>query len=330
MKRIHKHISLLAALTLLCTACITGAWDECPDPEDYNTLTIHLNFQEPLTYASTADWQNATLFVLQQDKDSLLATRRIEPLAENLVSIKELGLKLDSTYRFLVLFNLDVEGSALPYKVDADTFPPAFYMDIASLEGDSIKDSATQILPMFRGFAEQELISTAPNVIEIPVVQQTNDITITIVGENVMPLGDADEVYEFVITDSSARYALFDNRILAHPKFRYVSTATNDPVRKDSIETKMRLLKLSADAQKIPDLTVMTPGRKVFAMPDNTSLMLLIKGAYEDTYHGSTFNQDVLDKYHNFNIKINLDDAHGMTITINDWDVFDPGYTLEL
>ncbi|GHT40682.1 hypothetical protein AGMMS49965_09310 [Bacteroidia bacterium] len=336
MKRINEHISFLAVLTLLCTACITGGWDECPEPpepDNPDNLIIQLADQPALTYAE-ADWKNATLFVLtkgQDGKDTVVATCQLEVPQPKMLSVSALRLKLDSTYRFVVWFNLDIEDNGLPYRVKTDTVFPVFYMDITSLEGDSIKDPVAPILPTFRGFKTQTLISTAANKVEIPVIQQTNDITITVVGENVIPPGGEDEVYKFVISDTAAKYSFFDNKVLAHPEFYHVSRVTNFPDRKDSIEATMRVLKLSADSHK-PELTITNEnGRRVFAMPDNTSLVSLIRGAYQNknTNPTDTFNQKVLDN-HNFNIKINLDEAHGVTITVNGWDVVDPGFTLDL
>ncbi|GAP72030.1 FimB/Mfa2 family fimbrial subunit [Candidatus Symbiothrix dinenymphae] len=318
-----KHIiflSIVAVLALLPTGCINGELDGCPPGSFIASLNIRLVYSDTLDAASAEDVRrNATLFIFDTT-GIFVNSYSINPVDTMVQTLSDVNLKPNNIYNFVVWHNIDVDDATYPYKYMVDSTAKTqagnrFYLP------DSEIDATRPFLPYFYGKnTNYEFTTDLSRVVQIPVYRQTNEINVKITGLNAAQVAGSVR-YKFEIRDKQAEYS-FDNDIIASNTDMFYRIEGVSPSSTDStVAAKLHILKLSTapEAPK-PDLTVTMSGQTIFGAPDNISLVSLIQASFRQSHTDSLD----FDRYHKFDIVIDLKGARGASFSVNDWGKIKP------
>ena len=316
-KRIyHINISILfVCLLLSVSSCIKDDLSECSPLA--NSLRLVLTFERETDDLSSsyADGNRQAILHIFDTEGKYVA---METLSDPMFGQEyAIDTKLaDGTYNVVVWYNHGMPYFSIPAFSNISEQTPGKYDAKLYLQvpANGIVDFT---LPrLLYGKLDNQTISTEENVITIPMIQNTNNIILTVTG-----LERTNHKYLFDIADNNGAYD-FDNDYASFDAFHYNSEIAFNNTS-EGLTSSMTVLKLSEGRNprlSFIDKTTGTTLYPSFSGQDN-NLIKLIKSAYQ----GQPFS---FDKKHTYRITISFDTNMTASITVDGWKVNESGSEL--
>lgn len=317
-KRIYYYIDtavLVVCMLLSVTSCIKEDLSVCPPLT--NPLRLVLAFEKESDDVSSSYAvvdQRATLHIFDADGKSIAMQTLDDPDFG-----QEYAIDTDlpsGIYNFVVWYNHEQ-----PYFSTSafENYPAQkpnknegkLYLQ---LPASGIVDFA---LPrLLYGKLENKTITPDERVITIPMIQNTNNIILTVTG-----LERTGHRYLFDIADNNGAYD-FDNNHVSFDTFHYTSE-TAFAATEEELTTSMTVLKLSEGRNPRLTFTDKTSGTTLYPSfsGQDTNLINLIKSAYQ----GRPFT---FERKHTYRVTISFDTNMTASVMVDGWKVNESGNEL--
>ncbi len=313
----HRHImrrvvafAILLLSIIMTSSCITDSIDECPTI-CHATFRFDMNIHASDAFSGQVS--DVTLFAFDHTTGALsfsgtsTSNRMTLDVGPGVYDITVWGGTLDNrSFSSPSTAPSSITGSFIRIPVDT---------------------SATLLTPVFHGAArfivtDNNLTgSMAPQVIDIPLVKDTNRVNITLVSPDGSPLAETD--FSMQITCNNAIIA-HDNSVSDRVVYRPWAVRVSDEYLSRTVTrlpvhiSEFSLGRLMADAHSRLEIFRTSDGMRIVDIPLEDNLLL-----YRNKFHAAMDAQEYLDRLDSFDISfiVNSDrEWNPLTnIFINNW-----------
>lgn len=306
---------LVVCMLLSVTSCIKEDLSECLPLT--NPLRLVLAFEKESDEVSSsyaAVDQRATLHIFDAE-NKLIAMQTLDDPEFG----QEYTIDTDlpsGTYNFVVWYNHEQPYFSSPAfenypEQKPDKYEGKLYLQLPT---SGIVDFA---LPrLLHGKIDNKTISPDERLITIPMIQNTNNIILTVTG-----LERTGHRYLFDIADNNGAYD-YDNDYASFDVFHYTSE-TAFATNAEELTASMTVLKLSDGRNPRLTFTDKTSGTTLYPSfsGQETNLVNLIKSAYQ----GHPFS---FERKHTYRVTISFDMNMTATVMVDGWNVNESGNEL--